>query len=81
MDVTVQQVETRWHQLNKQLEVTKKKIMYNVDHKKFYDELASLTEVADGYDMWVSTAGPITEEAMEISRQLEQCRVRKEQNR
>ena len=43
---------------------------------QFYDELGSLREMVDNYDRWIHMANRIADEAMEISRQLEQCRVR-----
>ena len=43
---------------------------------QFYDELGGLREMVDNYDKWIHTADKIADEAMEISRQLEQCRVK-----
>ncbi len=49
--------------------------MLDSDTKQFYDELGGLQEMVDNYEKWVNTADKIADEAMEISRQLEQCRV------
>ena len=51
-------------------------ITMDVDMAQFYDELGSLREMVENYDKWIHTADRIADEAMEISRQLEQCRVR-----
>ncbi len=50
-------------------------VMLDSDTKQFYDELGGLQEMVDSYEKWVNTADKIADEAMEISRQLEQCRV------
>ncbi len=42
---------------------------------QFYEELGGLRDMVDNYDKWLRTADKIADEAMEISRQLEQCRV------
>ncbi len=52
--------------------------MLDSDTKQFYDELGGLQEMVDNYEKWVNTADKIADEAMEISRQLEQCRVSKD---
>ena len=49
--------------------------MHNVNHKRFYDELASLTEVATSYESWVTTVDSVSDEALEITRQMEACKV------
>ena len=39
-------------------------------------ELSGLRDIAGSYEKWACTAEDIAEEAAEITRQLEQCRVR-----
>jgi len=69
-------IEKRWDDLTKLLADTKVKLNMDVDSKKFYDDLGALKEVMVTYEKWVNNADKISEEAMEISRQLEQCRVK-----
>lgn len=69
------ELEARWEELNRLLGDTQNKVDLNFQIKKFYDELHALQELNVSYEKWVGTAERIAEEAMEISKQLEQCRV------
>lgn len=42
---------------------------------KFYEELNALQELMVSYENWVTTADEIGIEALDISKQLEQCKV------
>ncbi|KAJ8315396.1 hypothetical protein KUTeg_007546 [Tegillarca granosa] len=72
----VADLEKRWEELNRLLVDTQNKVDLNFQIKKFYDELHALQELNISYEKWVGTAERIAEEAMEISKQLEQCRVK-----
>jgi len=69
------ELEQRWETLNKLLSDTQLAVDLNIETKKFYDELHSLQELMASYEKWVGTVEHISEEAMEITKQLEQCRV------
>ena len=69
-------MDRRWTKLNELLLHTSKKILVSSDMKQFSDELTSLREILVSYEKWVATEEKVADEALEISRQLEQCRVR-----
>ena len=69
-------LEKRWESLQKMLSETKKKVEYNVNSKKFYDELNSLKDLVGTYEKWVGSAEIIAEDAADISKQVEQSKVR-----
>ncbi|KAL5009782.1 hypothetical protein ScPMuIL_012087 [Solemya velum] len=69
-------LEERWKRLNNLLSSTSTTVDLSVEIKKFYDELHALQELMVSYEKWVVTAERIAEEATEISKQLEQCRVK-----
>lgn len=68
-------MEERWEGLQQQLADTKKQVMDSSELGQWRDELATLTSVLLAYDKWVSQVEGIADDAMDISRQLEQCRV------
>ena len=68
-------IEGRWDTLAVLLSETVTKVNLNIQSKKFYDELHALQELMSSYEKWVSSAERIAEEALEITKQLEQCRV------
>ncbi|KAK7483287.1 hypothetical protein BaRGS_00025454, partial [Batillaria attramentaria] len=72
----IRQVEERWEHLNKILLDTQKQVERNFETKKFYSELTMLLELVAGYEKWVGTTEKIAEEAQEISKQLDQCKVK-----
>lgn len=72
---TLGDIERRWDALAVLLSHTVTKVHLNIQSKKFYDELHALQELMSSYEKWVSSAERIAEEAMEITKQLEQCRV------
>ncbi|XP_078330229.1 dystrophin-like isoform X4 [Crassostrea virginica] len=69
-------IEGRWDSLAVLLSETVTKVNLNIQSKKFYDELHALQELMSSYEKWVSSAERIAEEALEITKQLEQCRVK-----
>uniref|UniRef100_A0A8W8JFQ6 Dystrophin n=1 Tax=Magallana gigas TaxID=29159 RepID=A0A8W8JFQ6_MAGGI len=73
---TLADIERRWDALAVLLSHTITKVNLNIQSKKFYDELHALQELMSSYEKWVSSAERIAEEAMEITKQLEQCRVK-----
>ena len=68
-------MERRWEGLQQLLAQTKLQVMENSELGQWHDELATLTSILVAYEKWASQVEQIAEEAMEISRQLEQCRV------
>ena len=44
--------------------------------KELKDQVTSLQDILTPYEKWISTDERVADEALEISRQLEQCRVR-----
>lgn len=75
VDSVVTQVDKHWHDMNTLLAETKQKVTANVALKQFYDELTTLQQIVDGYERWIHNEDSVSDEAMEICRQLEQCRV------
>ena len=47
----------------------------NFEAKKFYTELTTLLDLLAGYEKWLGSAEKAADEAQEINRQLEQCKV------
>ncbi|KAK2181696.1 hypothetical protein NP493_384g04000 [Ridgeia piscesae] len=76
VDSVVTQVDQHWHDVNALLAETKQKVTTTVALKQFYDELTTLQQIVDGYEKWIRNEGSVSDEAMEICRQLEQCRVK-----
>ncbi|XP_067674722.1 dystrophin-like isoform X3 [Haliotis asinina] len=70
------QVEERWDHINKKLSETQNRVDLNMETKKFYSELATLQELMASYEKWVTTAERIADEAMDISQQLDQCKLK-----
>ena len=75
-EMAIKQVEERWEHLNKLLAHTQHVVDRNFETKKFYSELSMLIELVAGYEKWVGATEKIADEAQEISRQLDQCKVR-----
>ena len=78
VDNIVAQVDQHWRDNNALLGDTKQKVTTSVALKEFYDQLATLQQIVDGYERFICNEGRVSDEAMEIFRQLEQCRVRYE---
>ena len=75
VDNIVTQVDQHWRDNNLLLGETKQKVTTSVALKQFYDQLATLQQIVDGYERFICNEGRVSDEAMEIFRQLEQCRV------
>lgn len=75
-ETAIRQVEERWEQLNKLLADTQRVVDQNFETKKFYSELTTLIDLVAGYEKWMGAAEKIADEAQEISKQLDQCKVR-----
>ena len=75
VDNIVAQVDQHWRDNNALLGDTKQKVTTSVALKEFYDQLATLQQIVDGYERFICNEGRVSDEAMEIFRQLEQCRV------
>ncbi|XP_069136952.1 dystrophin-like isoform X1 [Argopecten irradians] len=73
---SIKDLDQRWEQLHRLLADTQVQVDLNMETKKFYDELHALQELMGSYEKWVGTAEHIAEEATEITKQLEQCRVK-----
>ena len=73
----VKEVEERWERLGKMLSDTQRQVERNYETGKFYSELTALLELVTGYEKWVGAADTMAEEAQEISKQLDQCKVRR----
>ncbi|KAK3089530.1 hypothetical protein FSP39_004327 [Pinctada imbricata] len=72
----ITELETRWEQLNSLLSATQITVTNNMQTKSFYNELHTLKELVVSYERWTNSAESIADEAMEISKQLEQCRIK-----
>ena len=73
---SIQQVEDRWEQVNRMLAETQRMVLRNIETKAFYAELTALLDLVAGYEKWVNTVEKIADEEQEISKQLDQCKVR-----
>ncbi|XP_064628408.1 dystrophin-like isoform X4 [Lineus longissimus] len=69
-------LEDKWTYVSMLCEDTHRRITLEAETKHFYEELNSLQEVMAGYEKWVNTAEKVAEEATEMSKQLEQCKVK-----
>ncbi|WAR08800.1 DMD-like protein, partial [Mya arenaria] len=76
VSTTVQNLERRWNAVKTLLTGTKVIVESNVNTKKFYDELKSLTELVTTYEKWLTATEIIAEETPDITRQMEQCKVK-----
>ena len=70
------EVEERWESILSLVANTEASINRDMESKQFRDELTTLKKLASSYELWVTHAANVSDEALEISRQLEQCRVR-----
>ena len=77
----ISQMDGRWSSLNALLTETGRKIVLDSKVKEVQDQLASLQEILSSYEKWVSAEERVADEALEISRQLEQCRVSRQTGR
>ena len=77
MTTTVADLNTRWQNLCTQLSETKHKVHVNSQNKRFYTDLGAMTEILESYERWMTTQEKVATESLEISRQLEQCKVKK----
>lgn len=71
----IRQLEERWDRLSRSLTETRMIVDRNFETKKFSTELLALLELIAGYEKWVGNTEKIAEEAQEITKQLDQCRV------
>ncbi|XP_059157467.1 dystrophin-like isoform X5 [Physella acuta] len=76
MTIVIQGLEERWQNLNEKLADTQTKVELNNEMKKFYDELTVLQDLMATYEKWIKSADNIADEAPEIIRQLDQCKVK-----
>lgn len=76
VDEVMQRLECRWERLNELLLDNMSKVNLSSKSKQVYSELSALQEVVENYEKWVLSEGPAAEEFMELSRQLEHCRVK-----
>ena len=75
ISMTTEALERRWEKLKQQLSETQGKVNLNIETKKLYNELHALQEVMSSYEKWIGVSETIPEESVEISKQLEQCKV------
>lgn len=68
-------LENRWERLHHLLSDTQNKVDLNIETKKLYNELNTLKELIQSYEKWANTVESVAEEAVEISKQIDQCRV------
>ncbi|XP_076445085.1 dystrophin-like isoform X2 [Babylonia areolata] len=73
---SIQQVEESWERLSKALGDTQRQVERSFESKKFHSELGSLLELVEGYEKWVGASEAVAQEAHDISRQLDQCKVK-----
>ncbi|XP_063403799.1 dystrophin-like isoform X1 [Mytilus trossulus] len=69
-------LENRWERLHHLLSDTQNKVDLNIETKKLYNELNTLKELIQSYEKWANTVESVAEEAGEISKQIDQCRVK-----
>ncbi|XP_025099305.1 dystrophin-like isoform X11 [Pomacea canaliculata] len=72
----IRQLEERWDRLSRSLTETRMIVDRNFETKKFSTELLALLELIAGYEKWVGNTEKIAEEAQEITKQLDQCRIK-----
>ena len=77
ISLTTEALERRWEKLKEQLSETQRKVNLNIETKKMYDDLHALQEVMTSYEKWIGLSERIPEESVDISKQLEQCKVRR----
>ncbi len=75
LEQTESQVEQQWLEMKRLLEETREKITMGNDLKQFYGELEGIQRIIMGYEKWISTVEKVADEALELHRQMEQCRV------
>ncbi|KAH9492320.1 hypothetical protein Btru_024696 [Bulinus truncatus] len=76
MTILLKGLEERWQKLNEKLADTQTKVNLNFEMKKFYAELSALQDLMASYEKWIKSADNIAEDAPEIIRQLDQCKVK-----
>ncbi|XP_012946043.2 dystrophin [Aplysia californica] len=76
MTVVIKGLEERWEKLNDNLAETQTKVDLNFETKKFYEEMSALQDLMNTYVKWISSAENIAKDAPEITRQLDQCKVK-----
>ena len=70
------ELEKRWKALKTLVGETQEQVRLDMDTKKMYDEYESLNETLTGYESWIqNTQSVAADMALDISPQLEQCRV------
>ena len=72
---SITDMENHWERLHHLLSDTQNKVDLNIETKKLYNELNMLKDLILSYEKWANTVESVAEEAGEISKQLEQCRV------
>ena len=75
MDEVLRRLETRWSNVNKLLKTCRLKVNSSSESQQFYADLATIKDIVETYAKWVQTEQNVATEFMELSRQLEQCRV------
>lgn len=75
ISIVLRGLEERWERLKDKLADTQTKVELNFEMKKFYSELSALQDLMAVYEKWISSADSIADDAPEITRQLDQCKV------
>ncbi|CAL1537370.1 unnamed protein product [Lymnaea stagnalis] len=76
MTIVIKGLEERWQKLNEKLADTQTKVDLNFEMKRFYAELSALQDLMVTYEKWIKSADSIADDAPEIIRQLDQCKVK-----
>ncbi|GFR63477.1 dystrophin [Elysia marginata] len=74
--VVIKGLEERWENINEKLTETQTKVDLNYELKKFNTELSALQELMESYEKHITTAETVGEDAADITRQLDQCKVK-----
>ena len=73
----IKRLDCRWKDINKLVRQNKLRVESSSKSQKFYDELRSVHDIVKSYEKWIRAEDQhMAEEFVDLSRQLEQSRVR-----
>jgi len=78
MDEVLSVLESRWSNINSLRLVSRSIVHQSSELKLFYANLRAIKEIAMTYEKWSLAEQTVTDDFVELSRQLEQCRVSEE---
>ena len=71
----MEEIERRWESLSTLVGTRETAIVCDIDSQHFREGLKNLTELLETYDAWVEKTTHISDEMLELTRQLQQCKV------